>query len=101
MPTEIKIQVRFTEQTAIGSFSDALYFTEDEWASVDPKTVEEMKAARVANWMQAVQNPPPPYVPTKADLEAEKLELQARIDEVTAKIAVEDAKIAPEEPGGK
>ncbi len=51
---QISVQVRFT----IDNFSDALYFTMDEWANVTDDQIETMKKERYTNWKNSIDNPP-------------------------------------------
>ena len=81
---EVKIQVIFTADTIYGTYRDALYFTEDEWA-LDPD-IESLKQARVDNWIDAIENAPAPNQPTKAQLQSEVALLTSKINELNAKI---------------
>jgi hypothetical protein len=83
----IRIQVLIKEQTEVGEFQDALYFTEEEYASLSEKDIQKMIDTRIENWVNQVQNPPIPEEPTKEDLESQKIELQKHIDEVELKIS--------------
>lgn len=44
---QIKVQVIFT----IGEYTDALYYTLDEWDSMTHEQVEADKQARYGNWL--------------------------------------------------
>ncbi|MGJ5817055.1 hypothetical protein [Paludibaculum fermentans] len=46
----ILIQVRFS----VGNYSDALYYTLDEWPSVTPERMETDKQARYDTWAAMV-----------------------------------------------
>jgi hypothetical protein len=46
----IQIQVRFT----IDNYSDALYYTLDEWPSVTPERIETDKQARYDDWVTRI-----------------------------------------------
>jgi len=54
------MQIRFESQTKHGVFKDALNLADDHAFSV--AEIEAMKAARVAAWVDMVDNPPPPPV---------------------------------------
>ena len=91
---EIKVQVNFTADTIYGSYGDALYFTELEWASTIPTQVEAMKQARIDKWVAYMDTAVVPKEPTKADLIAQVdginqhvAGLNARRDEINSKIA--------------
>ena len=89
MTDQVFVQVRFKEQTEIGEFNDALYFSQVEYDSKTQDEINNLKQARVDNWVNSIKNAPPSVEPTNAQLEAEKAELQARIavlDEDIAKI---------------
>jgi hypothetical protein len=46
-----KIQVRFREETEFGPYSDALYYTEEQWKTVTESTMQEEARIRVDNWV--------------------------------------------------
>jgi hypothetical protein len=65
--------------------------------ALDDGTHEAEKAQRVANYIDAVQNPPAPVEPTKEELEKEaasiaeqKVQLDARLSDIA--VALVDAK---------
>ena len=65
----VKVQVSFTvSDTPYGSFSDAIYFTEAEWAA-NPD-VEAMKQARVDAYVAARESMAAPQEPTQEQIEA-------------------------------
>ena len=91
---EVKVQVQFTADTKYGSYGDALYFTEDEWAVLTEVKLESMKQARIDKWVAYMDTAVVPKEPTKADLIAQVdninsqvAELNARQDEINLKIA--------------
>ena len=81
----VKIQLSFSEETKHGHYSDALYFTEEEWAKVDPKELDTIKQARVAKWVDYLDNPPVPAEPTKEELQAMLVEFEAQTVELERK----------------
>lgn len=87
MADQIRVQFKFTEPTDYGDYTDALYFTESEWANRDMNAVKAMKAERVLNYIDRIRNAPAPVEPSKADLQAEKADLLARIAVLDAEIA--------------
>jgi hypothetical protein len=93
----VKIQVRINEPTQYGDFKDAIYYNSlSEYATaLDDGTHEAEKAQRVANYIDAVQNPPAPVEMTKEELEAIKLDI---LTQATAQIAELDEKIAVAKP---
>ena len=82
---QILIQVRFTENAAKGTYSDALYFTQEEYATKSEADIQALKDARVAAFEAIVKAPA--VEPTKEQLELEASDLQSRLDEVNQKIA--------------
>lgn len=84
----VKIQVLTNETTPYGEYRDAIYYSslsEYESAKSDGSHEGE-KLKRVANYVNAVQNPPAPYEPTKEELQEAKASLEAQIVELDAKI---------------
>lgn len=65
METEeiVKVQVQFTLTEGAISFTDCLYFTQEEYVNISPDTLEDMKRERFENWKKAVQNPLPAPTP--------------------------------------
>lgn len=53
---QVRIQVLFTEKTAHGDFTDALYFTEEEYASKTREEIDLQKAIRVKNYVSNIDN---------------------------------------------
>ncbi len=93
MPDKIMIQVRFSKQTSIGEYNDALYYTQAEYASIAPAVVEAEKQARVDAWMNAVKNAPPPVEPTKEELQAQKTYLEEQLTDVNTKLLIAKSKV--------
>lgn len=56
---QVRVQVMFTEPTKYGEYTDALYFSLDEYEAVSDQTIETLKAERVANYIDIVENPAP------------------------------------------
>jgi hypothetical protein len=55
MMDTVRIQLTFSEKTIYGTYTDALYFSEDEWASITKAQINEMKNARVSSWVDSVR----------------------------------------------
>ena len=72
---QVYIQLRFSVDTPQGTFSDALYYTQAEFAASTPAQRNAAMAARVQAWRQAILNPPVEPAPDRA-------ELQRRISEI-------------------
>lgn len=95
MSQQIKVQVLFTEETAHGSFTDALYFTQEEFATKTQGDIDALKTERVNNYVTAIDEAKnaPVVEPTKEQLEAEKLQLQQSVAQLQAQLVEIDAKI--------
>jgi hypothetical protein len=96
---KIRVQVCFSQDVEVKgmpiSYSDAFYFTQEEYASLSESTLQEMKDDRIANWKNAIENTSAPIEPTEEQLEAEKVaiseqiaQLQSRQSEITAKVSI-------------
>lgn len=108
MEETIMIQVRFKEKVKVKGmtleYSDAIYYTEEQYAKLDKEAHEATKQARVDNWKSTIENPPEVKEPTKEDMEAEiaaleeqKASLEARKTELADKITALSA-VPNEEP---
>lgn len=73
MMETVRIQVLFTEDTPKGPYTDALYFTQAEYAATPRKTIDDAKAARVTAWKAIIDAPP---------IELTKADIQKQIDNV-------------------
>ena len=82
-----KIQVRFSEQTKYGTFTDALYFTQEEYAAISPEDINAQIQDRVANYIATVEAPGQNVQPSKAELQAAKAELETQLVELNDKIS--------------
>ena len=97
---KVMVQVRFKEAITVQGrgnpieFSDAFYFTPEEWAGMKAEDWAAKKKERTDGWKYQLENPPVPVEPTKEEMEAEilqleeqKVSLDERKAELTAKIA--------------
>jgi hypothetical protein len=75
----IMIQVRFTEDTPYGEYSDSIYFTQDEYNSIKQDGIDKIKQDRVGAWIERIKNPPTPIEPTKKQLEEEQVVIEEQI----------------------
>ena len=80
------VQVRFKEQTEVGEYNDALYFTQAEYQAKSQGDIDSMKQVRVTNWVNLVKNPLAYVEPTKSELQAQKAELEAQLSDVNTKL---------------
>lgn len=69
-----QVVIRFTVTEGDHSYSDALYFTPEEYAAQTPDTIAAMQQARFNNWRAIVTAPPVEQTPEM---------LQAQIDSLT------------------
>ena len=90
---EVKVQVQFTADTKYGSYGDALYFTEDEWATLTEVKLESMKQDRIDKWVAYMDTVSKPKVLTKEELQEQLgnvtehiLQLQSRQSELQSQI---------------
>jgi len=51
------IKISFSKGTAPLEYNDALYFTEEEYASMSPEDIEKIKDERYQRWYDIVTNP--------------------------------------------
>jgi hypothetical protein len=91
----IKIQVRFTEKTPYGEYSDCLYYD----VLPEQKEIDIAKKERVDNWITVITTPQPEIEVTEemlqkqimeieeqeAVLESQKVDLQNKIAEIKLK----------------
>ena len=102
MAQQVMVQVRFQEDVNIKGmnlqYSDALYYTPEQYAAMKQSDIDAVKAERVANWKNIMENPAPVKEPSKEELiaqiaamdeqkvclEAQKVELQAKITAMDA-----------------
>ena len=94
MADTVKIQV-ITSETVLGNdFVDAIYYSSIETydAAKADGSHEAEKAKRVANYTNAVQNPPPVKEVSKEELLVQKQALLDQVTSLDAQIAV--AKLA-------
>lgn len=59
MADTVKVQVRYTVETEVGTFSDALYYALDEWPNVTTEQMEAEKQRRASAWVTAIKSPAP------------------------------------------
>lgn len=96
MSETVLIQLRFKEDTVVGEYNDALYFTQEEFATTTKGDIEAMKQVRIDKWVNAVQNPPTPVEPTKEELEELEAQLLKQLEEVQAQIVAKTPPPPPE-----
>ena len=57
MPDETQVQVKFTRDTELGPFTDAIWMSVSDYQSATPEYLDALKDARAAAWVNAVKNP--------------------------------------------
>lgn len=92
MREQVLIQVRYSMPTDYGDYSDAIYYTPDQWKNIKQDDIDAEKQKRVNAYLDVVHNPPIVKEPTKEDLERDiavidkqKAELQSKLDALIAK----------------
>lgn len=92
---EARIQVLIKQETPYGNFSDALYFTADEFAALDDTALQAAKQARVDGWVAVVTaSAPEPVTPTSDALLEEAVELRTRLESIDAVLTLDkDVKV--------
>jgi hypothetical protein len=83
-----RLQIQIQEDTPMGAYHDALYFSPDEIEHLDEKAVTDAAKARVDAWVAFVtgQSSKPPYVPTKEELLAQQAEFQKQLDSLVGAV---------------
>lgn len=95
-----RVQILFTEDTQYGEYTDALYFTPEEYLLKTQADLDILKQQRVSGYVNAIKNAPAPVEPTKEELQAQivsideqsaslavqKVEIQAKIDAIKPKV---------------
>lgn len=83
----VRVQYFISKDTEIGTFNDALYFTAQEFTMLPEHKLQELVDERANAWVDSVKTASiVETVVAKEDLQAEKAELEARIDEIETKI---------------
>lgn len=58
MSEQVFVQIRFTVQTEYGEYSDALYYSLNDYDLTSQEDIENAKQARVDAWVSYILNPP-------------------------------------------
>lgn len=86
---DVRIQVMIRKKTQHGQFSDAMYFSKEEYDALTNQEVRALAEARKDAWVQAVKDA------SKAVRVAErKADKQARRNQIAADLAALEADIA-------
>ena len=85
----VMVQVYFCEETKYGTYSDALYFTQDEFPLKSKNDIASLIQERIDAYIDNVENSKTPKELTKeelesaiAELDSQKAELQNKLDEI-------------------
>jgi hypothetical protein len=83
-----RLQIQIQEDTPMGAYHDALYFSPGEIDHLDEKAVTDVAKARVDNWVAFVteQSSKPPVEPTKEELIAQQAEFQKQLDSLVGRV---------------
>jgi hypothetical protein len=79
------VQIRFTVREGDHEYTDALYFTPEEFAALTEEQLEAMKVRRFENWKAIVTTPRPE--PTEEEKAAQLEALKAEQERIAAQIA--------------
>ena len=86
MSEQVKIQIRFSVDTAYGQYNDALYFTQEDYATKTQAEIDALKQQRVDNWIYNITHPVPYVEPTAKQLTDYRIELLNQVQEVENKL---------------
>jgi len=91
-----RVKINFTKSNETYSFSDALHFTQEEYATLTEQDIENLKQQRFDNWYAIIT-----YVPTEEELAAQAaLEEQQRLEQEALEAAQAEAdRLAQEQQG--
>lgn len=92
MEDKISIKVEFTREVNGNKFTDALYFTPEDYEDITDKELETLKQERVDNFKAFIENPPQPPEPTKEELEQSKEILAEQLAKLEESIQAKEAK---------
>ena len=103
MPDEIAIRLTFTyDDPTWGTLTDALYFTQDEFAKMSQTDIDAAKQVRIDAFIANQKNPPPPPPPpppTLDDIAAQLSDLITTLQATqTDVVAVAQASVQPLPP---
>jgi len=84
---EYRYQVLVKETVNGNEYKDAIYYTPEQWENLKQADVDAEIQTRVTNYDNLLKNPPPPYVPTKAELQAQKADLEAQLSILDSEIS--------------
>lgn len=83
----VKIQLQFTVKTSYGEYSDALYFTIEQYLSLSKNDIDKLKQERVDQWIKFLETPqPPPKILSLEDLRNQIIDIQLQFDDVKLQI---------------
>ena len=84
---EIRVQVKFSEVTAVGTCNDALYFTLDGYSALSKAEVDKMKQNKIDAWALQVSPPLDELKKQENALILKIAEWQAEVDRGKVKLA--------------
>jgi hypothetical protein len=59
----VRVLLNFSRDTDVGTYSDSINLSQEEYAAMTADQIEAMKQERVNAWVNLVKNPPPPPPP--------------------------------------
>jgi hypothetical protein len=91
---KVRVQVQFSEDTEVGKYNDALYFTQEEYEQLTQKQIDAIKKQRVDNWVNIIKTPVIQKEQTKEELQIQeqqlinqKASIESQLSEVSSKIS--------------
>lgn len=86
---EVDIRWRFSYATLQGVFNDALYFTPDEYQNLIVGDILAMQRDRRDAWLEALRQARiNARAATRAELQAQRVQLQKQLDDLDAEILI-------------
>lgn len=90
MIEQVMIQINFKEITIINGmefeYNDALYFTQAEYQTKSQGDIDTLKQERITNWINTIKNASTNAIPTKAELQEQKMTLEAQLTEINIQL---------------
>lgn len=85
---EIRIQIIFRVDTEHGTYQDALWFSETEYAELKQEDLDRMKQERIDNWLKIVSTPV-----VESTIEELAIQKQSEIDMLIARLQILQAEV--------
>ena len=86
MSQQIMVQVKFTQDTQYGQYTDAVYYTQADYANIKQSDIDAVVSTRVGNYVNAIKNAPAPVQLTKSDIQAQIDALSSQVTDMQAQV---------------